>query len=495
MVTDEQVRRLRQKRMQGKTQAAAAASAGMSERTARAWERGSLPSEARQPRSWRTRSDPFAAVWASEIEPLLVRDAEGVLESAFLFEQLVERYPDRFAAGQVRTLQRRVREWRALHGPAREVFFPQVHPPGREAQIDFTHASELGVTIAGVSLDHLLFELVLSASGWRFAQIAFGETFEALVAGVQGALWALGGVMEVVRSDNLSAATHELRHSGGRVLTERFAAVLAHYGLRSTRIYPGASHENGVVEQAHERLKSVLAQVLVVRGSRDFPTLESYQTFVDTAVARLNKRRAERIAEELRHLRPLPPAPLPSYTVSRVVVRRWSTIRVSNRTYSVPSRLIGHEVEVRLHADVVEVLFAGRRVETMPRLRGDRDHRIDYRHVIWSLVRKPGAFARYRYREELFPTETFRRAYDALCAKRGERADVEYVRVLHLAASTLEATVERALAALLEAGEAFDYAAVRERAAPVRPEIPALPAPRDPDFGVYDALLTTGVGR
>jgi len=212
-------------------------------------------------------------------------------------------------------------------------------------------------------------------------------------------------------------------------------------------------------------------------------------------VARLNQRRAERIAEERRHLRPLPAAPVPSYTVSSAVVRRWSTIRVSNRTYSVPSRLIGHEVEVRLHADVVEVLFAGQRVETMPRLRGDRDHRIDYRHVIWSLVRKPGAFARYRYREELFPSETFRRAYDALRTRRGERADVEYVRVLHLAASTLEATVERALAALLEAGEAFDYAAVRERAAPVRPEIPALPAPRDPDFGVYDALLTTGVGR
>jgi len=242
-------------------------------------------------------------------------------------------------------------------------------------------------------------------------------------------------------------------------------------------------------------LKSVLAQVLVVRGSRDFPTLEAYQSFVETVVARLNQRRAERIAEEHRHLRPLPAAPVPSYTVTRAVVRRWSTIRVSNRTYSVPSRLIGHEVEVRLHADVVEVLFAGHRVETMPRLRGDRDHRIDYRHVIWSLVRKPGAFARYRYREELFPSETFRRAYDALRTRRGERADVEYVRVLHLAASTLEATVERALAALLEAGEAFDYAAVRERAAPVRPEIPALPAPRDPDFGVYDALLTTGVGR
>ena len=166
MVTDAQVRRLRRKRMEGKTQAAAAAAAGMSVRTARAWERGGLPSESKTPRSWRTRSDPFDGVWGSEIEPLLLRDSEGVLESTFLFEQLAERYPGRFGAGQVRTLQRRVREWRALQGPAREVFFPQVHPPGREAQLDFTHAGELGVTIGGEPLAHLLFELVLCASGW-----------------------------------------------------------------------------------------------------------------------------------------------------------------------------------------------------------------------------------------------------------------------------------------------------------------------------------------
>jgi hypothetical protein len=454
-----------------------------------------LPSETTRPRSWRTRTDPFAEVWASEIEPLLARDSEGVLESTFLFEELVRRHPGRFAPGQVRTLQRRVREWRAWQGPPREVFFPQVHPPGREAQLDFTHATELGVTIAGELLEHLLFECVLCASGWRFAQIAFGETFEALVDGLQSALWTLGGVPELVRSDNLSAATHELRQSGGRALTERFAAVLAHYGLRSTRIHPGASHENGVVEQAHERLKSVLAQALVVRGSREFPTLAAYQAFVDEGVARLNERRAERIAEERPHLRPLPPARLPSYTVTRAAVRRWSTVRVANRTYSVPSRLIGHEVEVRLHADVVEVLYAGRRIETMPRLRGEQDHRIDYRHVIWSLVRKPGAFARYRYREELFPSETFRRTYDALRALRGERADVEYVRVLHLAASTLEGPVERALAALLEAGAPFDYAVVRDRVAPIRPAIPALPVPREPDLAAYDALLTTQAVR
>jgi hypothetical protein len=176
------------------------------------------------------------------------------------------------------------------------------------------------------------------------------------------------------------------------------------------------------------------------------------------------------------------------FCARQIAGRRWSTIRVAGRSYSVPSRLIGHEVEVRLLADRLEVWFAGRRVEAMPRLRGGREHRIDYRHVIWSLVRKPGAFARYRFREELFPTLVFRRAYDALRRFRGERAEVEYVRVLHLAASTLEVSVEAALVALLDAGEPFDYARVRELAAPVRPAVPSLTTP-EPDLAVYDGLL------
>jgi hypothetical protein len=159
----------------------------------------------------------------------------------------------------------------------------------------------------------------------------------------------------------------------------------------------------------------------------------------------------------------------------------------------VPSRLIGHRVDVHQHADVVEVYYAGKLVERMPRLRGGREHRIDYRHVIWSLVRKPGAFVRYRYREELFPTPVFRAAYDALCARCGERADIEYVRILHLAASTLEATVERALAERLASGEAFDYASVRALAAPEMPKVPELAVLAAPDLGVCDASPTVEV--
>jgi hypothetical protein len=492
MVTDGQVRLLRQKIMEGKTQQAAAAAAGMSERTAREWQSGPLPSQTKAPRTWRTRPDPFADVWEGDLLPVLRRDTAGVVQATTLLDVLQERYPGRFEPGQVRTLQRHVHAWRALHGPEKEVFFPQEHVAGREAAVDFTHATELGVTVRGAPLVHLLFQLVLSFSGWTWVEVAFGETFEALVHGIQEAFWSLGAVTEVVRSDNLSAATHELRETGGRTLTARFHAVLEHYGLKSTRIQPGESHENGVVEQRHRRTKRAVAEGLVLRGSKDFPSVAAYESFVREAVARsLNEHVSARLTVEREKLRPLPADKVPSYTKYESTVRLWSTIRVGGRTYSVPSRLIGEEVEVKQHPDVVEVFYRGKLVETMPRLRGEREARIDYRHVIWSLVRKPGAFARYRYREELFPSLVFRRAYDALKAGRGDRADVEYVRILHLAASTMEATVEAALERSLATGGPLDYAAVRAIASPERPTVPAVAIP-SPDLAAYDCLLAGG---
>lgn len=495
MVSDRQVRLLRKKRMEGMTLQAAAAAAGMSERTARTWQRGPLPSEAKKERGWRTRQDPFEQVWASEVEPLLVADTEGKLEAKTIFEELCRRRPGEFEPGQVRTLQRRVRDWRAQHGPAKEVMFPQVHAPGKMASMDFTHATELGVTIAGAAFAHLFFQFVLAFSGWRWVQIAHGETFEALVSGLQNALWALGGVPEMVRLDNLSAATHELARSGGRVLSARFADVLGHYGLRASRIRPGESHENGVVEKAHDLLKSALEQALVLRGSRDFASVEAYTAFVARLVEeKFHRSREGRIAEERALLRPLPQSRVPDFTRVLVQVRKWSTIHVGGRIYSVPSRLIGLEVEARIYADIVEVRHGGKVLETMPRLRGEHTHRIDYRHVVWSLVRKPGAFAAYRFREDLFPSLVFRRAYDALRARRGDRADVEYVRILHLAASTHEPTVERALAEVLERGEPFDYAAIKAQA---KPEEPAVPQVRIgvPDLAHYDLLLAAGGER
>jgi len=492
MVTDAQVRLLRKKMSEGKTIATAAAAAGMSERSAYAWKAGALPSETREPRSWRTRPDPFDAVWESEVVPLLRADADGILEATTVLDELRRRHGEVYGPRQLRTMQRRMQQWRAEQGPGKEVMFEQVHPPGREGAFDFTDATELGVTIAGQVFAHLLFEFVLSFSKWRWVGLALSETFEALVRGLQDAFWELGGVPAVWRSDNLSAATHQIP-GGGRELNRRFAAVLEHYGASSTRIEPRQSHQNGVAEKAHHVLKSALGQALVLRGSRDFVSVDTYMAFVGEVRTRLNAPHATRLAEERAHLRPLPSARLPDYSTYTAVVRQWSTIHFAHRVYSVPSRLIGCEVKVHQHADVIEVFYRDRKrpTATMPRIRGDKYHQVDYRHVIWSLVRKPGAFARYRFREELFPSLVFRRAYDALVDARGERADVEYVRILHLAASTMQGDVERALQTLIARGEHPDFVAVKALAAPETTAVPDIRLP-PPDLDVYDRLLVGG---
>ena len=246
--------------------------------------------------------------------------------------------------------------------------------------MDFTHCSGLGVTIGGEPFRHLLFHLAMSHSGWSYAEACFGETFAALVKGLQGALWELGGVPRVLRTDNLSAATHDLKGSRGRAMNASYEAVLAHYGVEATRTNPRPSHENGVVEQRHRRLKSALDQALILRGSRDFDSEEEYRTFVRRVVDRRNRLVQSKLKRERRHLRPLPP--VPEYVNYRVRVRRWSTIRVANRTYSVPSRLIGMEVDVRLYADHIEVYYKDHLVESMERVHGTGEAQIDYRHII-----------------------------------------------------------------------------------------------------------------
>ena len=286
---------------------------------------------------------------------------------------------------------------------------------------------------------------------------------------------------------------HELPLSGGRALTKRYRALLEQYGLRSTRIFPRKAHENGVVEQAHRRTKSILAQMLVLRGSYDFTSVEEYQCWVREVIEREhNALLGEKLAEERRHLHALPAMALPAYTSMTVKVRRWSTIRVLNHTYSVPARLIGEQVRVLLRHDHLEVYFAGKMVERLPRIRGQRAARIDYHHVIWSLVKKPGAFARYRWREELFPSLIFRRACDVLRSFHGERADAEYVRILYMATTSGEAVVERTLRELLDSADRFDADHVRRAVRPERPSVPSV-AIGAPDLRVYDALLEEAV--
>lgn len=487
MKTDSEVHLMLRERKKGKTLEQAAARAGMSVPTARKYLRAAkLPAMLKQPRTYRTRTNPFAADWPW-VEQQLQRDP--ALQAKTLFGVLSERAPERYSEGQLRTFQRHVATWRALHGPDREVIFEQVHQPGRLAQSDFTHMDSLGITLAGVPFPHLLFHLVLTYSNVEAVTICFSESFEALAEGLESCLWQLGGVPQQHRTDNLSAAVRAIEPSHQRTWTERYVALMAHYGMTPTANTPGEAHENGDVEQAHFRIKDVVDQALRVRGSRDFADRSAYTSWLQELVRRRNQTRAARWNDELPVLRPLPKTPLHPCRELHVVVSRFSTIRVLHNTYSVPSRLIGTTLIVRVRAEVLELYVGATCTLTLPRLHGRYQARIDYRHVIWSLVRKPGAFAQYRFRDELFPALTFRKLYDTLAEHLPSRADREYVRILHLAASTSEVDVEAALKLLGENQTLPTFDAVRELVrTSSAPPFPTL-QPTELDFQVYDALL------
>jgi hypothetical protein len=471
----------------GKSLAAAAAKADMDEKTARKYrELGKLPSEIKADHTWRTREDPFAEVWAEVKEKLKINPG---LEAKTLFEDLQRRYPGSFADGQVRTLQRRVKIWRALEGPSKEVFFPQVHKPGELCQSDFTHMRALGVTIQGQPFDHLVYHFVLTYSNWETGTICFSESFESLSEGLQNALWELGGVPKAHRTDRLSAAVQKPDHP--EEFTQRYGALLNHYGLQGHKTQPESPNENGDVEQRHYRLKKALEQSLMLRGSCDFSSRQDYAVFLSKLFAQLNAGRKDRLAEESRILRRLPPRRFNSCKRLQVRVGPSSTIRVNHNVYSVHSRLIREDIEIRLYVEHLEVWYAQQRIDTIPRLRGEGKHRIQYRHIIDWLVRKPGAFENYRYREELFPTHRFRMAYDWLKRRHPSRSAKEYLGILHLAARQNEATVDYALRTLIENEQPITIGAVEK----IMGSLEQIPSPTqitiaEVDLGAYDALLS-----
>lgn len=471
----------------GATLEKAALRSAMSENTARRYRKGAKRKGQRPARAYRTRRDPFESVWPAVVAML---EAAPGLEAKTIFEQLRERDDAPFTDGQLRTLQRKIRRWRAEHGAGREVFFPQQHRPGEYGQSDFTSMNDLGITIGGERFDHLLYHFVLPYSNWETGMICFSESYESLLRGFQDAVEKLGRVPQLHRTDNLSAATHDLP-GGGREFNERYGGAMAHYGVVPDRNTPGRGHENGDVEQAHHRFKRAVEQALLLRGSRDFERRADYEAFLGQIFEGRNRRRVVKLAEELAAMKELPPMRIEDFRRERVRVSRNATIMTAGNHYSVSSRLIGEWVDLRIHAESIEVWYGERRVAEIERLRGKGQARIDYRHIIWSLVSKPGAFARYRFRESLFPTLTFRRAYDALVERWGGRADVEYVRILHLAASTSETVVERTLADLLEVGDLRDYAQVRAAAVPERIDIPECTIDA-PDLGRYDELVAGG---
>jgi hypothetical protein len=458
MITDRQVKKL-WKLLTGKLSLEkAAARCDMDEKTARKYrDAGKLPSELAQPHTWRTREDPFEEVWPQVYEQL--EESPG-LQAKTLFEWLQRQYPGRFQDGQLRTFQRGVKRWRATAGPPKEVFFSQVHQPGRLCASDFTHMTSLHVTIQGQPFEHLVYHFVLTYSNWETATICFSESFESLSDGLQQALWELGGVPQRHRTDRMSTAVNNL--SKEKEFTKRYEGLLDHYSLVREKIQAGEAHENGDVESLHRHFKTAVDQALMLRGSRDFASREEYAAFLREVLDQKNVGRRERLAEELTVLRPLPARRRESYRRVRVRVGTGSLIQVDRNTYSVDSRLIGERVEVRICTEHLEVWYGQRLIERLPRQRGRGKHHINYRHIIDTLVRKPGAFENYRYCEELFPTSRFRMAYDLLCSTAPSTASRQYLEILHLAARQSESAVDDALRVLLDRNQAIGLAAVRE---------------------------------
>ena len=488
MVTDRQVRRFMSLLQTEQSLQISADKVGMDRETGRKYRQlGKLPSEVRPDHDWRTRADPFAEVWPWVAEQLSVNPG---LEAKTLLEALQREHPGRFADGQLRTLQRQIKRWRGLEGPAKEVCFAQVHHPGRLGASDFSHMTKLGVTLGGRSFEHLIYHFVLTYSNWEAFTICYSESFESLSEGLQNAFWELGGVPQRHRTDRLGAAV--ANGSDMKEFTLRYQGLLEHYGTLPEKTNPNSGHENGDVEQRHHRFKRAVDQALMLRGSRDFADLQAYRQFLKALTEQLNLGRKTRFAEELQVIRGLPPARLEA--VKRLVARVdcGSLIHVDRNAYSVNSRLIGQKVEVRLYAEQLEVWYGQKKVEELPRLRGRNQHRVNYRHVIDWLVRKPGAFADYRYQADLFPSSLFRVAYDRLKSQYAGNADKQYLKILELAARQNESLVESAIGRLCELDQAMSFEAVealvlcgQKLAAPTAVCVDAV------DLSAYDQLLET----
>lgn len=431
------------------TKALAAAKAGMSTKTAFKYRKsGQLPSQMKELHDWRTRQDPFEKEWAWALELLLVNPG---LEAKTIFNYLQREHPGEYQDGQLRTLQRRIKHWRATEGPAKEVFFPQIHYPGDLGASDFTHMTSLGITIQGLQFDHMLYHFVLTYSNWEDVSICYSESLESLSSGLQNALWTLGGVPTRHRTDRMSLAVH--KDGNPEKYTTRYLALMRHYSVAPERTNPASGNENGDVEQRHHRLKRAVDQELMLRGSRDFESREAYEKFLKNLVRRLNAGRRKRLEEELKLLRPLPQKRLNDYTILEATVSSSSTISIQKNVYSVHSRLIGERVQVRAFVDHLEICYAQRIVERIPRLRGREGHQINYRHIIDWLSRKPGAFANYRYQADMFPSSYFKMAYDELRHQRPLHADKEYVQILKIASQDGEGATQSALRWLLSRQE------------------------------------------
>ncbi len=420
------------------------------------------------------------------------------LRAVAIFDEMQRRHPD-LSTGARRTLERRIRAWRAIHGADQEVIFRQLHEPGRMGLSDFTDMSDLGVTIAGIRLDHRLYHFRLAYSGFEHAHVILGgESYVALAEGLQNALWALGGAPLEHRSDSLSAAFRNLDHDAREDLTRRYDALCAHYGMQPTRNNRGVAHENGGIESAHGHLRKAARDALLMRGSADFDDLASYRRFIDEIVSRKNAHHAKRIAAERPALQLLPGQRTCDHEETIVTVTSSGGFTLRKVFYTVPSRLIGHRLRVRLYDDRLDLFIGGTLLMTLARGRaaaGKHAHVVDYRHVIHALRHKPMALLNLVYRNQLFPRDAYRLTFDRLLEKIPEKSACRLmVDLLALAHERgCEAELARLLTADLAAAQLPDITALRARFAPDPAALPEIVVQLTP-LVAYEALLSADTG-
>ena len=396
-------------RQAGCTQALSAARAGISVRSGRRIDKDEKSN--RTAHHWRTRKDPFEAVWASELEPLLEKQPD--LTGITLWDYLDEQHPGQYPEKLLRTLQRRVKHWLATQGPDKEVMFRQSVPAGHQGLSDFTRPNT-GIIIAGEPFDHLLYQFRLAHSGWRHVHIVQGgESYSALADGLQNALHALGGAPREHRTDSLSAAY--VNNAEKQRLTEDYEALCQHYGMTPTTNNLGISHENGAIEAPHGSLKRRIAQAIKLRGTNEFATLRAYREFIERIVKKLNRRCQGRLAGEQESLLALPAYRFIDYSELTVKVTTSSTISVKRCLYTVPSRLIGETLKVHLYHDRLACYVGQTLVMTLPRVyprqSAGRARCINYHHIIHSLAAKPQAFRFSQFRDDILPSADYRRLW------------------------------------------------------------------------------------
>ena len=476
--------------------AAAAAKASISIATAYRIDKDPrLPSQRKAPRE-RRRPDPLGDIFKAEVVPML--QASPGLRSVAIFEEMIRRHPE-LGGGIRRTLERRIRSWRAIHGAEREIIFRQVHEPGRMGLSDFTDMGDAGIAIAGAALDHRLYHFRLAYSGFEHAHVVLGgESFVALAEGLQNALWSLGGVPREHRTDSLSAAFRNLDTQACTDLTRRYDEFCHHYGMTPSRNNTGIAHENGAIEGPHGHLKRAIQDALLMRGSADFADLAAYRGFIDEIVSRRNVRNAKRIDLERAELQPLPGQRTSDYEEVGVRVTSSGGFTLRKVFYTVPSRLIGHRLRVRLFDDRLDLFIGGTPLMTLTRGRphasGKHDQVVDYRHVIHSLRRKPMALLSLVYRDQLFPRDAYRRTFDALLMRLPERQACRVMTDLLALAHErgCESELADKLSTALETGQLPDMAALRAHFAPDPAALPNVEVHLVP-LNVYEALIGAGL--